>query len=116
MRAAYPKPNPKPNPNPTPNPNLNQACDRVHRVGQVHPVHVVRFVAAGTVEEKILELQRRKQLLCSSALGGADSNAAAAGTGGSSKDEARRLRLADLRLCFEKASTTEGPVIVPGQG
>ena len=56
-----------------------------------------------------------KQLLCSSALGGADSIAAAAGTG-SSKDEARRLRLADLRLCFEKASTTEGPVIVPGQG
>ena len=78
----------------------HQACDRVHRVGQTHPVHVVRFVARGTVEEKILELQRRKQLLCNSALGGADDVVASC-----SKDEARRLRLADLRLCFEAAPT-----------
>ena len=58
------------------------------------------------VDEKILELQRRKQLLCSSALGGADADADGAG---GSKGEARRLRLADLRLCFERAPAAAAP-------
>ena len=40
-----------------------QAMDRAHRIGQTKPVFVHRLVAAGTVEEKILELQARKQAL-----------------------------------------------------
>ena len=32
-----------------------QAIDRVHRIGQLHPVKVTRFVVRGTVEERICE-------------------------------------------------------------
>jgi SNF2 family DNA or RNA helicase len=37
--------------------------DRTHRIGQDKPVFVHRLVAAGTVEEKILDMQARKQAL-----------------------------------------------------
>ena len=40
-----------------------QAMDRTHRIGQEKPVFVHRLVAAGTVEEKILDMQARKQAL-----------------------------------------------------
>ncbi|MFW5881363.1 MAG: SNF2-related protein [Roseicyclus sp.] len=40
-----------------------QAMDRTHRIGQDKPVFVHRLVAAGTVEEKILDMQARKQAL-----------------------------------------------------
>jgi SNF2 family DNA or RNA helicase len=40
-----------------------QAMDRAHRIGQQKPVFIHRLVAAGTVEEKILALQARKQAL-----------------------------------------------------
>ncbi len=39
----------------------DQATDRAHRIGQDKPVTVRRLVAAGTIEEKVLALQRRKQ-------------------------------------------------------
>ncbi|MGN6444742.1 DEAD/DEAH box helicase [Amnibacterium sp.] len=38
-----------------------QAVGRAHRIGQDRPVTVRRLVAAGTIEEKVLALQRRKQ-------------------------------------------------------
>ncbi|MEB4613092.1 DEAD/DEAH box helicase, partial [Leucobacter sp. M11] len=40
-----------------------QAIDRTHRIGQRKPVHVVRMIALGTIEEKVLELQQRKRKL-----------------------------------------------------
>lgn len=40
-----------------------QAIDRTHRIGQGKPVHVLRMIALGTIEEKVLELQRRKRAL-----------------------------------------------------
>jgi superfamily II DNA or RNA helicase len=40
-----------------------QAIDRTHRIGQEKTVIAVRLVAAGTVEERILELQDRKRHL-----------------------------------------------------
>ena len=41
----------------------SQATDRAHRIGQNRPVQVYKLIAAGTVEEKVLELQERKREL-----------------------------------------------------
>ncbi|ORZ23502.1 SNF2 family N-terminal domain-domain-containing protein [Absidia repens] len=52
------------------NPALeNQAIDRVHRIGQTKDVEVHRLFINNTVEDRILELQKRKQLIADSALG-----------------------------------------------
>ncbi|MBW2462100.1 MAG: DEAD/DEAH box helicase [Deltaproteobacteria bacterium] len=39
----------------------DQATSRAHRIGQDRPVTVYRFVTAGTIEEKILELHHHKR-------------------------------------------------------
>jgi len=64
-----------------------QATDRAHRIGQENPVFVYRLVASGTVEEKINELQRRKQALADALFDGS-------GKGG-------RLSREDLQALFE---------------
>ncbi|MFD0672929.1 SNF2 helicase associated domain-containing protein [Cohnella sp. GCM10027633] len=38
-----------------------QAADRAHRIGQKNVVQVIKLVAQGTIEEKMLELQQRKK-------------------------------------------------------
>lgn len=40
-----------------------QAIDRVHRLGQEKEVHIVRLGIRNTIEEKIVQLQERKQTL-----------------------------------------------------
>jgi hypothetical protein len=40
-----------------------QATDRTHRIGQDKPVTVVRLIARGTIEEKILSLKAKKREL-----------------------------------------------------
>jgi SNF2 family DNA or RNA helicase len=47
-----------------------QAFDRAHRIGQEKPVFVYRLVAADTVEERILDLQKDKRSLGDLAVGG----------------------------------------------
>ena len=39
----------------------NQASDRAHRIGQKQVVEVIKLIAKGTIEEKIIELQERKK-------------------------------------------------------
>jgi superfamily II DNA or RNA helicase len=41
----------------------DQATDRAHRIGQTRAVTAYKLIARGTVEEKILELKRRKKTL-----------------------------------------------------
>ena len=44
-----------------------QAQDRIHRLGQFKPIHVTRFIIAGTIEERILKLQVRPLMSCQTA-------------------------------------------------
>ena len=48
-----------------------QATDRAHRIGQTESVWVVKLVAQGTIEERILALQERKAALADSMYSGA---------------------------------------------
>jgi len=50
-----------------------QATDRAYRIGQTRPVFVYNLIAAGSVEEKMLELQRRKRQLATSLFEGSGS-------------------------------------------
>ncbi|CAI6001285.1 unnamed protein product [Closterium sp. NIES-64] len=64
-----------------------QAQDRIHRLGQFKPVRVTRFVIAGTIEERIIKLQEKKQLVFD-------------GTVGGSSEALGRLTEDDLRFLF----------------
>ena len=45
-----------------------QAVDRTHRIGQLNPVVVYRYVSSGTIEEKVVELKARKAKLFESVM------------------------------------------------
>jgi SNF2 family DNA or RNA helicase len=47
-----------------------QAVDRSHRIGQENPVFCYRLIARDTIEERILELQKRKKDLAGALLSG----------------------------------------------
>ena len=65
-----------------------QATDRAHRIGQTKPVVCCRFIAAGTVEERIMELQDAKRGLADSVVG-------------TEGGFVRHLNAAELRSLFE---------------
>jgi len=50
-----------------------QATDRAYRIGQTRPVFVYNLIVASSVEDRMLALQERKQLLASQVLGQASS-------------------------------------------
>ena len=50
----------------------DQASDRAHRIGQRRPVTIYRLITRGTVEEKIVQMHRRKRNLADSLLTGSD--------------------------------------------
>ena len=47
----------------------DQATDRAHRIGQENVVEVIKLIAKGTIEEKIVDLQDSKRELISKILG-----------------------------------------------
>jgi SNF2 family DNA or RNA helicase len=46
-----------------------QATDRAYRIGQTRPVFVHSLIVAGSVEERMLALQRRKRNLAEAIIG-----------------------------------------------
>ncbi|TPX58926.1 hypothetical protein SpCBS45565_g07864 [Spizellomyces sp. 'palustris'] len=48
----------------------HQTIDRVHRLGQTRPVHVKRYIIRNTVEEQMLRIQEKKNVLCRVTIGG----------------------------------------------
>jgi superfamily II DNA or RNA helicase len=47
----------------------SQATDRAYRIGQTRPVFVYNLIVAGSVEERMLRLQQKKQQLAATLLG-----------------------------------------------
>ena len=52
----------------------NQASDRAHRMGQKQVVNVIKLVAEGTIEERIVMLQEEKQALITQVMTGQSEN------------------------------------------
>ena len=65
-----------------------QAVDRAHRIGQKKPVMVYRLVAAGTIEEKVMQLKARKARCSRKVVDGDGAGAAA-------------ITAADIRALFD---------------
>lgn len=53
-----------------------QAADRTHRIGQTRPVSSLKLVVRDSIEEKILELQERKQAIFDSVIDNPDAETA----------------------------------------
>merc|ERR1719450_24523 len=66
-----------------------QAIQRAHRIGQTKEVRAVRFITTGTVEEKIVALQEKKQLVFDGAIDGSSASIA-------------KLTEQDLRFLFQQ--------------
>ncbi|KAK7279210.1 hypothetical protein RJT34_24256 [Clitoria ternatea] len=62
-----------------------QAIMRIHRIGQKRKVIVRRFIVKGTVEDRLQQVQARKQRMISGAL---------------TDDEVRAARIQDLKMLF----------------
>ncbi|KAF9103992.1 hypothetical protein BGX27_010301 [Mortierella sp. AM989] len=71
----------------------SQAIDRIHRLGQTKPVDVIRFIIKESIEENILELQKRKAELSDMTF-----------SEKLSKQEVLKRRLEDLRCLFRGSS------------
>ncbi|KAF0535217.1 SNF2 family N-terminal domain-containing protein [Gigaspora margarita] len=73
------------------NPSVeSQAIDRIHRLGQTSPVDIIKFIIRNSVEEGILERQRRKLELAKLTL-----------SKKLSKEEIAKRRLEDLKILFK---------------
>ena len=64
-----------------------QAIDRVHRIGQAYPVRVKRLLMQESVEDRIMLLQAKKTAMIKGTLGAAD-------------EDAKAMRLEDLKMLF----------------
>ncbi|KAJ3106878.1 hypothetical protein HDU97_005365 [Phlyctochytrium planicorne] len=87
-----------------------QAIDRVHRMGQTRVVNTVRFISHGTIENNIIELQKRKMRLAEMAFEKREVDEDDDGLGKKgqkrakareNKEEMARQRMLDLNLLFQ---------------
>ena len=60
----------------------------MHRIGQTRPVHVTKFIVAGGIEERILQIQERKSALAKGSMENL------------SEAEMRKVRLDNMKSCF----------------
>lgn len=51
-----------------------QATDRAHRIGQKKTVQAIKLIALDTIEEKVLEMQRKKQALIEATVNASDAS------------------------------------------
>ena len=49
---------------------LEQAFDRIHRLGQQRPIKITRMIIENSIESRIIELQEKKKALFDSTIGG----------------------------------------------
>jgi SNF2 family DNA or RNA helicase len=52
----------------------DQATDRAHRIGQKKTVQAIKFIAQDTIEEKVLEMQMKKQALIDATVNASDAS------------------------------------------
>ncbi|KAK0419817.1 hypothetical protein QR680_014339 [Steinernema hermaphroditum] len=72
------------------NPALeNQACDRIYRMGQKKNVYIHKFICKDTIEQRVLELQKKKLELADGVLEGAGSK------------KLTKLNINDLKFLFD---------------
>ncbi|GER53237.1 DNA repair helicase rad5 [Striga asiatica] len=64
-----------------------QAQDRIYRIGQHKPIQIFRFIIENTVEERILKMQEKKELMFE-------------GTVGGSSEALSKLTVDDLKFLF----------------
>ncbi len=76
----------------------DQAIDRAYRIGQKHTVFVTRFVATGTIEERINEVLEQKRALAAELVPGGD------GLGKLGMTEAEIFGLFDLQVPARRAA------------
>lgn len=73
------------------NPQVDaQACDRVHRHGQTRDVVIKRYIVSNTVEERLLQVQARKQDIADGALSAP------------TDEDTREARIAELKTLFKR--------------
>ncbi|OQE46384.1 hypothetical protein PENCOP_c001G03106 [Penicillium coprophilum] len=68
-----------------------QAIDRVHRLGQTRPVQTFQFVMKGSIEEKIMDLAKKKQEMADTSLNRAKRD----------KRETQEARMREYRSLFQ---------------
>jgi superfamily II DNA or RNA helicase len=69
----------------------DQASDRAHRIGQIHPVQVIRLITRGTIEERVDSLSHKKRALYEAIIPSESTSESALGPSRLTEDDVREL-------------------------